>query len=46
MMIESLITGHCDYPIVWPNGQVAYDWPETWPKYFQTAVEKFAATMN
>ncbi|KKM06260.1 hypothetical protein LCGC14_1745780 [marine sediment metagenome] len=44
MMIESLITGQCDYPIVWPNGQLAYDWPEIWPKYFRIAVEKFAAS--
>lgn len=41
IMIENLITGDCDYPIVYPNGGVGFDYPEKWPKYFKAALYRF-----
>lgn len=46
LMVESLITGDCDYPIVWPDGRIAYEHPEYWPKYFKAAIDKFLSLLN
>jgi hypothetical protein len=41
IMIESLIDGFCDYPIVYPKGGIGYDHPERWPKYFKAAIMRW-----
>lgn len=46
IMIESLLTGACDYPCAYGNGKLGFDHPELWPKYFLKEVYKFALTLN
>lgn len=41
LMVESLITGESDYPIVYASGLIAYDRPEIWPQYLKNALTKF-----
>lgn len=41
IMIESLIDGFCDYPIIYATGRIAFDYPERWPQYFKKELYKW-----
>jgi len=38
--------GFTDYPIRWPNGTIAYDWPERIPARVKAAVARLMPTLG
>lgn len=39
-MVENTSTWFVDFPIVYDDKRIAYDFPEAIPKYFRSFVEK------
>lgn len=38
-MVENTVTGFVDFPIIYNDQSIAYDFPERIPKYFRSFVE-------
>lgn len=33
-------SGHVDWPVRWPDGRIAYDWPELVPQWLKREVAR------
>lgn len=46
IMVADDRTGHCDYPIMYDDGGIAYNFPERIPKYVREKVRKIMWEMR
>lgn len=46
IMVVDDRTGYCDYPIMYDDGGIAYDFPERIPKYVREKVRKIMWEMR